>query len=198
MNNIGVLVLAAGESSRLGEPKQLLKWGNVNLLEHTLHQLKTVDVSTRYVVLGAHAAKIKSEVDFNSFECLEYKDWSQGMGSTLSYALAEMPLEKLDGLLILLCDQPGINDKYLDEMLTVFVTSTKGMVATQYANTIGVPLLVSKKYFDALKGLQGERGAKKIIQEHLDDVVVIPNELGALDIDTQDVYRMVVSQLLKP
>ena len=186
---IGCILLAAGESKRLGQPKQLVKFKGSTLLQHAIDQATAINFEASVLVLGANAVTIQKEINPKSFSILINQDWRRGMASSLHLAIEQIEIN-LDGVLILVGDQPFVSEKLLQEMMSIFGSSSD-IVACSYKGINGVPALLGSDYFEALLTLEGDTGARKIIKKHLAKVKSITFEQGNFDIDTpEDLNRL--------
>jgi molybdenum cofactor cytidylyltransferase len=191
---IAALILAAGESKRLGTPKQNLIYKNATLLNHIKEHLSLYFVDKTFIVLGAYAKEIRQASDLSSSEVIEFKGWKEGMGSSLSYACSRIfPKNDYDGILITLSDLPLVTGSDYRKMIELF-ESKSDIVATKTNNSLGVPAILGSDYFDELLQLKGEKGAKPIILNHKDQVKVFENEKAAVDIDTLTDYSDLSSE----
>ncbi|MCG9793849.1 nucleotidyltransferase family protein [Flavobacterium algicola] len=166
---IAILILAAGSSSRLGHAKQLIEFKNKSLLQHTIDVCRLIDCETKMIVLGARSSKIKSKISKKDFDLVINKDWEEGMGSSIRYGLKKA-LERapdLDHVLILLSDQPFINEELLDDLINMQFSSDSDATFSDYGSSIGVPAIFSARTFEHLLQLQGDQGAKKLM--HIKD-----------------------------
>lgn len=195
MNNpksIGVIILAAGASSRLGQPKQLVRFDGKSLLQNTLDSTKELRLNPRILVLGAKQREILEKVELNDFKLTPNEDWKDGMASSLKIGLQfalELNPQQI-GMLILVCDQPYLKAEILTKMLAKF-DNDHSIVACKYGQTIGVPVLFGQQYFDELLGLQGDQGAKKVLKKYVDRVALVNFERGIVDVDTrEDLVRL--------
>lgn len=193
MKNTAVIILAAGASSRLGFPKQLVEWNGKPLLQGILEEMAQLQVEQKLLVLGAHHEQIRNEIHTADFQIVYNANWKEGMSSSirigLQTALSLYPY--LDHVLFLLSDQPYVDKELVKEILQASKKSSKSIIACVYKNTIGVPALFSKQHFLALLSLTGDRGAGAYIKKHKDDIQQIEFELGIVDIDTpEDLKRL--------
>lgn len=176
--------MAAGESRRLGKPKQNLKYGNTTLLNNIKEHLSLYFVERIFIVLGAYAENIIETSNLNVSEVIEFKGWKEGMGSSLSYACAKILNEmNCDGILITLSDLPLVSGMDYQKMFDLF-NSESDIVATKANNSLGVPAIFGRDYFEELIALNGEKGAKPIINKYIQKVKVFENENASVDIDT--------------
>lgn len=195
--SIALVILAAGSSSRMGQPKQLLPWDNTTLLGYSIQQALACNAEQVYVVLGAYAAQIYPEINqFNAIQVIENKNWIEGMGSSIALAVHHIQKQKkYDAVLIMLADQPKLDFLYLNRLIEKYKTDSQLIIATSYDRKDGVPALFDAHYFDELAQLSGDKGAKKVIVSYPKKVVSIQVSRDCLiDVDTQDVYQKLLSQ----
>lgn len=189
----GILILAAGSSSRLGEPKQLLNFkGNSLLRRVTEESLKTTD--SVMVVTGSNHPEISQEIENLKVKIIENVNWNEGMGSSIHIGFRELlnSFPTIENCIISVCDQPFIDAEVFSDLIQMQKDSQKGIVASKYADTLGTPVLFTKKYFEDLSNLSGQEGAKKLVQKFKDDTAEINFEKGAIDIDTQNDYQQLI------
>lgn len=191
--NVFAIILAAGSSSRLGSPKQLLAWRNASLLEHAVSNARTVLYQCVIVVLGAHADAIHSAVDLDGLTVVVNPDWQEGMASSIRAGVRALPASA-SAALILLCDQPLVNASHLRKLLEAWEAEPNHIVASEYRQSVGVPALFPAEFFDELSALNGDRGAKLLLLKFDDRLLKIPLPEAELDIDNaEDVARLAVS-----
>lgn len=188
--NIGIVLLAAGESSRMGRPKQLLMHGDLTLLQHSIHVAHGADVNTIVVVLGAHADLMNNDVDTRTVFVVN-KNWKEGMASSIQLGIRSL-LEKdgqLEGAILMVCDQPYVNSLLLNTLIETHRSTRKRIVASGYDNTFGPPVFFHKLFFPELLQLKGDVGAKSVIKKHEEQVEVVLFSEGSIDIDTDADYQ---------
>jgi len=187
-NNLAILLLAAGSSSRLGQSKQLLKVNGQPLLQRTVQVAMESGIENIFVVLGANEEEHKSVISQLPVHILQHKEWQKGMGSSLKFGLKSI-IEKLpntQAVLVLVCDQPFLTSSHLKNMLHEFEKSNGEIVASVYQNTKGVPALFSKQLFENLLALGDEQGARKIIESHAGIIQTVEFPKGEIDLDTPE------------
>ena len=183
----GIILLAAGSSSRLGRAKQLIEFQGKTLIQKAIDEANKSQSDCLVVVLGANAYLIQTGLDITSTPFIVNSDWQQGMSSSMQAGLRFlMEKEEIDQVLLMLCDQPFVDASLLDQLITAKETSGKGIVAAAYSNTLGVPALFDKRYFEELLQLTGSEGAKKVIFNHQAEVHTLDFPLGAVDLDTEE------------
>nr|MBI1230501.1 NTP transferase domain-containing protein [Cytophagales bacterium] len=184
-----LLLLAAGNSSRMGQPKQLLQLNNSTLLQHTLKETLAVPFFARVLVLGAFQEEIKAHPIPPEVEVLQHPEWNLGMGSSICTGMKWLVKNHApDQVLILICDQPFIHAALLEQLISKKASSAKGVVASAYGDTFGVPVLFDKSYFPHLLAMEGKVGAQKLLSRFKEDVETVPFPKGNIDIDTPDDY----------
>lgn len=191
MYRIAVIILAAGSSSRMGSPKQLLKWGDKTLITHVIETVLQLKIENISVVLGANYELISEHIKGYPITILNNQNWKLGLGKSIAYAtqcLMESN-KNIDGVLFVLADQPFVNATYLNEILNSFNANKNAIIATSYNNNIGVPVLFDKKYFNALINLKDDNGAKHILKHHESYVKALIPPNKNVDLDTKEDYN---------
>jgi molybdenum cofactor cytidylyltransferase len=183
----GIILLAAGSSSRLGRAKQLIEFQGKILIQKAIDEANKSQVDCLVVVLGANAELIQTGFDNPNTPFIINADWQHGMSSSMQAGLRFlMEKEDVDQVVLMLCDQPFVDASLLDQLITAKETSGKGIVAAAYSNTLGVPALFDGRYFEDLFQLTGSEGAKKVIFKHQAEVHALDFPLGAVDLDTEE------------
>lgn len=193
------MILAAGASTRMGSPKQLLAWKGTTLLGYAIEQAQKLD-SEIFVVLGANFSKIKASIKHYPIHVLNNKQWEKGLGSSIAFGVNYMLKNKLnfDAILIMLADQPLINENYLRTLIHEFSTKKSKIVASLYENDKqGVPVLFDKIYFDELSNLNDDKGAKALLKKHANNVSLVNAEAIVSDIDTLEEYQKLYDAIHK-
>lgn len=191
----GIIILAAGNSSRLGRPKQLLKYKESTLLKNTISVALKIENSFVIVVTGSSHDLIEKEFNLPEIVFSFNSEWESGMSSSIKKGIRELLFLKPDveQCVLTVCDQPFVNSSVFENLINKSHKSRKGIVASAYSETLGTPVLFRKKYFKELLDLKGQEGAKKLIKKHSDDVVSVPFEKGNIDIDTEEDYDKLIS-----
>lgn len=193
---IGGLLLAAGGSSRLGQPKQLLLFEGKTLIRRAAETLVNSACDPVVVILGAEIERSAAEISDLNVNVQINKDWRSGMSSSINSGLRELLRTEpgLDAVVIALCDQPNITSADIDQLIRVFNSTGRLIVASQYGDATGVPALFSKEIFNELLALTGDKGARKIIRDHITDVETVKMDNAAFDIDTVDDADRLISR----
>ncbi len=187
-SKIGVIILAAGASSRLGHPKQLVEFKGKTLLQHIIDVVESLDFDSRILVLGAKADDIKKRINSRNFRVVYNENWEEGMGTSISKGISE-PLklqDDLDHMLILLSDQPFVDKEKIKKLIKVHLESDKPATFSEYAGEVGVPAIFSKELFSELQNLKKDQGAKKLILNDKIKFQTVKFEAGNFDVDTAE------------
>ena len=185
MSGIGVLVLAAGASRRLGVPKQILRYGDRSLLRLAVESAVGSACGLVVVTLGANAELCRREINDLPVRVVENIHWKTGMSSSIRIGLVALQAE-VRAMIIMTVDQPHVTAQVIDRIANVYIAGSSTIVASAYADTLGVPALFDQAHFPDIMSLEGDSGAKSVIARSSGRVDAIPFELGAIDIDTLD------------
>jgi molybdenum cofactor cytidylyltransferase len=190
MHNTAAIILAAGRSSRLGSIKQLLPFHNKTLLQHTIDELKLAGVKPLIVVTGGHAKEVTASINQDGIDLIYNEQWEQGIASGIVTGLQTLNVQykEIRQVILAVCDQPFVSASLFEQLYAVQNSSSKNIVASAYADTLGTPVLFTEKYFDLLLGLKGDEGAKKILRTFPEEVARVDFPLGHIDIDTMEDY----------
>jgi molybdenum cofactor cytidylyltransferase len=188
------ILLAAGNSRRMGSPKQLLPWGNSTIIEHQIQTLKTLTENV-IVVLGAYAERISPIVEKYEVEIVLNPDWETGMGSSIARSIRKIITvhASAEGAMITLVDQPLVTAKHYRNLLSAFNHGERNIViSSSSTGWEGVPVVFDSCYFEELAILDGEAGAKKIINLYRERVKVVNCNENLDDIDTPEKYQVIL------
>jgi molybdenum cofactor cytidylyltransferase len=190
VNSCGIVILAAGASTRLGKPKQLIQYHGKTLLDHSVNEAINAKADAVVVILGKNADLLQNKIDNQKVNVVINKDWEEGMAASVRLGLATLLKIKpyIDAVIFMVCDQPHISSLVLNELITTQQKTTKQIVTCNYGGSIGPPALFHKKYFRELAKVKGDIGARNIIQQNMNDVATILFPEGKIDIDTQEDY----------
>lgn len=191
----GIIILAAGNSSRLGRPKQLLQYKESTLLKNTISEALKVKNSFVIIVTGSNHNLIVEEIDLAEATFFFNPEWESGMSSSIVKGINELLILNPDceQCILAVCDQPFVTSSVFENLIIESKKIEKGIAASAYAETLGTPVLFEKKYFQDLLELNGQEGAKKLIKKYTADVVSVPFEKGNIDIDTEGDYFKLIS-----
>ncbi|MBO0939115.1 nucleotidyltransferase family protein [Fibrella sp. HMF5335] len=183
---IATIILAAGASSRLGEPKQLLLENGQPLVRRMAQMAIDLNAGPVVVVVGANADAVTEALHDLRVRHLLNPDWETGMASSIRVGVELLEKTRPEAILVLLTDQPYVTRALLERLVEQATSTHKAIIASQYGDVHGVPILFRPAYFEALKSLTGDTGARKLVQNHPDDVATVPFEEGAIDLDTPE------------
>lgn len=187
----GIVVLAAGASSRLGSPKQLLNYSGATLLQHAVEAAQSSDAAKVLVVLGAHADVIKHALNIATVSTIVNAQWKDGMSSTIRcglQTLVEMN-PQLEAVIFMVADQPFVSAELLNNLLDLHRKEQHSIVASKYGSTFGTPVLFSKHFFSELLQLTGDVGAKSLVRKYINEAAFVSFPEGSIDIDTVEDYK---------
>ena len=171
--SVAAMVLAAGASTRLGEPKQLVMLGGETLLERAVRVAREAGCLPVVVVLGASARLIQAGCELGDAVVVVNEDWTEGMGS--SVRAGARALTDVDGCVVLTCDMPAVTAAHLRELMT-----SGEVTASAYVGRRGVPAYFPAGSFASLMELHGDAGARELLRSAR-SVELIG---GELDVDT--------------
>lgn len=191
--HVYALILAAGGSTRMGRPKQLLRWQGRTLLDQAIDSACQILPGRVIVVLGAHAGLIREAINLDSVKMVRNPDWENGIASSIRLGIDTLPASS-EAVLIMLCDQPLVDSAHLKALLSSWQSEPGRIVASQYSLSCGVPALFPAAYFERLRSLTGDKGAKPLLAEFDPRVLKIPFAAAALDIDTPDDFEQLTGQ----
>ena len=193
-----IIILAAGASTRLGQPKQLLKHNDVTFLQHTIDEALATGAQKVIVVLGSGAEKISDGINKKNASVVYNKNWEEGMASSIREGLHQSLLlsANVDAVILMVCDQPYVNAALLRNIVAQHVESGKPIVASQYKDTLGTPVLFHKSFYPELLKLTGDAGAKKILMDNKEQVHAVRFPLGYIDIDNTEDFDKLSQQNL--
>ncbi len=195
-NSTGIILLAAGTSSRLGKPKQLLLYKNKTLLQHGIDIAINTSTTPIILVLGANAHLLQTEVQHKEISVVINNDWEEGMAASIRCGLNKVLAINpgINAVIIMVCDQPFVTQKLLEELVLKYEQTHQPIIASRYQNILGTPALFDKTIFAALLELKGDTGAKKILKENPQWLSVVEFPEGIIDIDTDADYAALLKE----
>ncbi len=185
---VGAVVLAAGSSSRMGRPKQTLRFRGESLLRRAALAALGAGCRPVIVVTGANAELSRRELDGLDVREVFNPHWETGMSSSIRAGV-----ERLVGAdagagaaVLLLCDQPHVTAEVISGLVAAHRATRSPVVASTYGGSFGVPALFDKALFAELALLEGGAGAKQVIKRHASEAHFLPFTGGGVDVDTPD------------
>lgn len=196
----GIVILAAGNSSRLGRPKQLLPFGSSNLIVRAVTTAINSGKGPVAVVLGAFADEILPHLSGFPAHTVFNQDWLSGMASSVRKGIDffEELYPDTDGLLFMVCDQPWLDESVVSGLFSLQSTLNTPAAACVYAGIPGTPALFHRSVFHALRQLEGDKGAGKLLREMSEIIAKLDFPAGMNDIDTEDDYQTFLKRLSLP
>lgn len=194
---ISAIVLAAGESKRMGQPKQLLEWRGKTLLRHVLESLLHSAADEIILVLGHEAEAIRKSLAEFQIKIVINPDYKQGMASSLKQGLLAMDPTS-EAFLVLLADQPGIGPEIINNLIREFKQAAprRGIVRPVYRGRPGHPVLIGVQYLQEVLQLQGDVGARQILMNHPENIteIEVDQDVVLKDIDTPEEYQKYINR----
>lgn len=193
-STVGLLLLAAGASRRLGAPKQLLAYKGESLLRRAARTALASLCRPVIVVLGAHRESVESEIADLPLEIVFNEEWAMGMGASIRAGM-EYLTARADtrAVVVMLCDQPRVEARIINELVAAYRVTNAPLVTAKYDGTHGVPALFDQRLYPALLALTGSQGAKSLILTHSAHLSEVPAPEAALDVDTLADYERLIT-----
>jgi molybdenum cofactor cytidylyltransferase len=188
-----IVLLAAGNASRMGTPKQFLDIGGKPMVRHAAETALASQCRPVVVVAGAHAAEIRAALVGLSVSVAENANWAAGMGSSIQSGLALLPAETA-AVIVSLADQPLLTAEIYESLIAEHRRTGAPIVAAAYAGTVGVPVLFARAYFPHLLALPPDQGCKGVILKNREHAVSMPCPEAETDIDTAADYARLVAK----
>jgi molybdenum cofactor cytidylyltransferase len=179
------LLLAAGGSSRLGTPKQLIVWRSKPLIVHAVEQILAVCDAGVVVVTGAHADAVAASLQAYPVELLHNPEWRSGVGKSLADGVRVLRAKGAIGILVMLCDQPLVLKKDLLRLTDAWQDAPHIPAAALYRGAAGVPAIFPYNYFEQLTELLGDTGARTLLRGQ-NECTIVDMPRAAIDIDTAE------------
>lgn len=183
---VAAIILAAGESRRLGQPKQLLTYHGQTLLERAIRLANEAGASPVLVVLGANFEKISAAIHSPNAIPVRNDRWRQGVASSIDAGMRALSVcaPEAEGVLLMGCDQPRLTPDHLRALITAFIDqSAAAIAASSYDAVQAVPAVFPRATFAELRALRGDRGARPVIENPPCPVVALEFQGGEVDID---------------
>jgi len=192
---VALLLLAAGASSRMGRPKQLLPYRGRTLLRNAAETAVATGCTPIILITGALHQELAEEVRDLPIQVVHNPDWASGMASSIRTGLGAVPPAPPTAVLIMLTDQPLVTPALLRQLVAQQQQTHAPIVAAAYGDTLGVPAIFDHYLLPELQQLQGAQGANRLIADRGAAVGRVAFPAGLLDIDTPEQYRALMNQL---
>lgn len=187
---ISGIVLAAGESKRMGRPKQLLSFGSSTILEHVVENLLRSRVGELILVLGHQSGPIMARFEGSAVKIAINPAYQEGMSTSIGCGIRAASTESR-AYLVALGDQPLVRSEVVDRLIAEYEDQGKGIVLPAFGGLPGHPVIFDQKYRDELLSLSGDKGAKSIVAGHSQDVHQVEVDTASVvyDIDKWEDYQ---------
>jgi molybdenum cofactor cytidylyltransferase len=185
------VILAAGASRRMGQPKQLLEVGGRPLLEKVVAAACAARLDDVVVVLGARAEEIEASVDFGRARVVVNPEHEQGMSTSLRAGIASLAPE-VSRALVILGDQPDVDAALLDRLLDLQEASGLPAAALSFEGLLHPPMVLTREWWAGLEALEGDVGLRAVMRAHPELVAALPAEQPGghpVDIDTPEDFE---------
>jgi molybdenum cofactor cytidylyltransferase len=197
---VGAVVLAAGSSSRMGRPKQTLRFRDESLLRRAALAALGAGCRPVIVVTGAHA-----ELSGRELEGLDVRQalnnlWETGMASSIRAGVEALSAADphAAAAVLMLCDQPHVTSEVINGLVAAHRATGKAVVASEYDGGFGAPALFDRALFPELARLEGAAGAKEVIRRHAAEAHFLPFRGGEVDVDTPDDFSRLTANDTRP
>ena len=187
---LSAILLAAGESKRMGKPKQLIPLGSSTILEQAIDNLLNSAVDEVIVVLGYKAEEITKTIAAKPVKIIVNPNYRQGMSTSIIAGLILVD-SQAQAVMLALGDQPLVDSQTINRLIDEFYNRDKGIAIPTYQGKRGHPIIFAIKYKPELLELEGDIGGRQIIQCHPDDIleVAVDSKSVIADIDTRADYH---------
>jgi molybdenum cofactor cytidylyltransferase len=195
---IGAVILAAGGSSRFGQAKQLIPFRGKSLIRRIIDAACEAGCSPVVVVTRSEDEELHSALDRAGVLMVQNQQWSRGIGSSIRCGIEALTNSSpaVEATVLLVCDQPAVDARVIQQLIALRETSGKTIVASTYADTLGVPALFTRSVFQELLSLDDKAGAKSIALRNRECVASLSFPEGEIDIDTwEDWEKLEVARL---
>lgn len=188
---LAAAILAAGESSRMGQPKALLPYQGVTFVEHLMVATKHARIGARRIILGAGAAEIRAKLHIDPESILLNEDWRRGPLSSIQTAIRYFTTVATEGLLVCPVDHPLISQHLISLLIEKFDISGKSIVIPTYEGRRGHPVIFRANLYQELLEASVEVGARQVVWAHAEDIAHVPTEEEGvvLNLNKPDILR---------
>jgi len=180
---LSIIILAAGASQRLGQPKQLVQYKGQSLIQRAIQSAESLSPHEILVITGADAEAVQTEVEYTNARCVYNPGWSNGMGTSIATGAKSID-GKSQGLMILLCDQWRILPEDLQLLVETWLNKPSHIICSATKNRCGPPVIFPINFLKELCGLTGNHGAHSVLDNHQNSVGWVTVQNAAFDLDT--------------
>jgi molybdenum cofactor cytidylyltransferase len=183
---VAAIIVAAGSSSRLGQPKQLVLIDGEPLLHRAIRCAREAGALPVFVVLGAYRERIESAVDFGATAIVVNEGWEEGLASSIRAGVKAVQADAptAESVLLMTCDQPHASAEHLRRLIRMsYAQSAPTAIASTYGGIRGIPAIFPRQALRDLLALRGDTGARALLAKPPWPVISIPLDGGEIDID---------------
>ena len=193
---IAGLILAAGESSRMGTPKATLAYRGRTFLETIVQTLRGADIERIVVVLGHGAEEIQRQIGIEPAQVVINPDYRSGQTSSLQVGLRALLADEPEGVLLCLVDHPAVGTETVRRIVATFGHCVAPVVIPTYQGRRGHPVLIGRQLFDELLRLASDAGADSVVRRYrpATQFVAVEDEGVVIDVDDPESYRKLTSR----
>jgi molybdenum cofactor cytidylyltransferase len=193
---VGAVILAAGSSSRMGSPKQILQFRDQSLLRRAALAALGAGCRPVIVVTGAYAELSRSELGGLDVREVLNPRWETGMASSVRSGVEGLVRADAGAgaAVFMLCDQPHVTADVISGLVAAHRATGRSVIASTYGGSFGVPALFSRTLFAELTRLEGRSGAKEVIKRHASEAHFLPFRGGEVDVDTPDDFSRLIAK----
>lgn len=187
---VRAIILAAGESRRMGKVKLLLPFGEKTIIETVIDSVIQSDIDEVLVVLGSNAENIAEKIRNYPLMTTVNPNFRDGMLSSIQWGFENVP-ESIEAVLVMLGDQPLVTSSVINRIIQTYKQTKKGIILPVYHKRRGHPILIDFKYRDEVKQINPDTGLRELVHNHTQDILEVEvDDPGILkDIDTLEDYK---------
>ncbi len=191
---ISGIILAAGRSVRMGQPKLLLELQGKSLVRHVVENALSSHLDEVLVVIGNDAERVRAEIQSYPVRTVENPLFAEGQSTSLKAGMREIR-DDADAVIVLMADQPFVGPEIIDAIIDHYRDERCSIVAPEYDGQIGAPVLFDRSLFPELLTVSGDKGGRDIVRSHREQVHVVKfdSALAAKDIDTWQEYQEIIA-----
>jgi molybdenum cofactor cytidylyltransferase len=187
---IAAVILASGLSERLGNNKLLMPLGNQSVVEHVIDSVKSSKIENIFLVYGKNESEFKTISHHKKINLIYNEKYYYGQSMSVKSALNSIG-NNFQGIMFLLGDQPFIKTKTINLLIEHFNKNPLGIIVPTYQGKRGNPVIFSRDFFTQIKNIQGDKGAREVIEKNYNEVIHVPiaDSFENFDIDTRKDYE---------
>lgn len=187
---IAAVVLASGLSKRLGKNKLLMPLGNQSVVEHVIDSVKSSKIENIYLIYGKNEVEFKKIAHHKNIKLIHNEKYYYGQSMSVKCALNSIGND-FQGIMFFLGDQPFISPKTINLIIEHYNKNPRGIIVPTYHGKRGNPVIFSREFFTEMKSIQGDKGARDVIDKNYDKVIFVPisDSFENFDIDTKKDYQ---------